>query len=343
MERSEKLKVIDEELLSFYQYCQNAGFSQSEMEVICAPLTTALRQNNMRRNLKLFALVGIFLVCVYTASEVHSVNTHFTALGRLLMIKMLPIWDWTTMFYETCLISNPMYKGYSLQKEDCLTCETLDRVERISEVSFNRLLDDYLVRDRPVIVVDAMTYWPVMNTHHFYFENITQTYLKNEKLMDTVPCVLISNIRPGSNDLLAFLKRLQSPTLDKWFVHWQNCDINAVKALRKFYQRPYFLSTSVAPAHFNWVLMSSDYNTKVYKQVELDSGLIILAQLRGSTDFKLTPNSPCNGTCPELSGSLHEGEMLVFTNFMWSFEYRPENQTDNVAILTETIWEDNAI
>ena len=33
------------------------------------------------------------------------------------------------------------------------------------------------------------------------------------------------------------------------------------------YQRPYFLSNSVSPAHFNWVLMSSDYNTSIYKKV----------------------------------------------------------------------------
>nr|CAD7572276.1 unnamed protein product [Timema californicum] len=43
--------------------------------------------------------------------------------------------------------------------------------------------------------------------------------------------------------------------------------------------------------------------------VELDSGLIMLAQLRGSTSFKLTPHNPCNSSCPELLGDLQEGEM----------------------------------
>lgn len=343
MERSEKLKVIDDELLSFYQYCEKAGFTTSEMEMICAPLTSALRQRNMKRSLKTMLLILGFIFGVYAAREGYMFGPHFSAVGRLIMIKLLPFWDWTSMFYNSCLISNPLYKGYSLQKEDCVSCESLEKIERIGEVTFYHLVDDYLSRDTPVIVVDAMTYWPVMNTDHFYFENITQAYLKNEKLMDTVPCVLISNIRPGSSDLLAFLKRIQSPRADKWFVHWQNCDINAVKALRKFYQRPYFLSSSVAPAHFNWVLMSSDYNAKLYKKVELDTGLIMLAQLRGSTSFKLTAHSPCNSTCSELSGDLQEGEMLVFTNFMWSFEYCPGRHMDNVAILTETIWEENAI
>lgn len=339
MEKGEKLKIIDEELLSFYQYCEKAGFSPAEMNMICTPLSSALRQNKIKKGLKVLTLITVFILCFYTVSEVDVINMHVSAVGRLIMIQLLPFWDWSSLFYETCLISNPLYKSYSLKKEDCLTCESLKNVERISEVSFHDLLDGYLSRDTPVIIVDAMNFWPVMNTDQFYFENITQAYLQNEKLMDTVPCVLISNIRTGSNDLLAFLKRIQSPSTDKWFVHWQNCDINAVKALRKFYQRPYFLSTSVAPAHFNWVLMSSDYKTNLYKQVELDSGLIMLAQLRGSISFKLTPHSPCNVTCSDLTGTLEEGEMLVFTNEIWAFEYLPGKHVDNVAIMTETIWD----
>lgn len=48
-----------------------------------------------------------------------------------------------------------------------------------------------------------------------------------------------------------------------------------------------------------------------FRQVELDSGLIMLAQLRGATTFKLTPHNPCNSSCPELLGDLHEGEMRM--------------------------------
>lgn len=136
-----------------------------------------------------------------------------------------------------------------------------------------------------------------------------QLYLENERLMETVPCALTSNLRTGSSDLAAFLRRVHSPEVGKWFVHWQNCDINAVKVLRKYYQRPYFLSSTVSPAHFNWVLMSSDYNSPSYKKVELDSGLIALAQLRGATQLRLTPINPCNSSCPELIADLHQGEM----------------------------------
>lgn len=47
-----------------------------------------------------------------------------------------------------------------------------------------------------------------------------QLYLQDEKLMDTVPCILTTNLRTGSSDLHAFLKRIHSPKVDKWFVHW---------------------------------------------------------------------------------------------------------------------------
>lgn len=139
--------------------------------------------------------------------------------------------------------------------------------------------------------------------------------------METVPCSFISNLRTGSSDLAAFLRRVDSPEVAKWFVHWQNCDINAVKALRKYYQRPYFLSSTVSPAHFNWVLMSSDYSSPSYKKVELDSGLIALAQLRGATQLRLTPINPCNSSCPELIADLHRGEMRMFYFYRFYLDY----------------------
>lgn len=33
---------------------------------------------------------------------------------------------------------------------------------------------------------------------------------------------------------------------------------------------------------------------------------------------------------------------VVFTNFMWTFEYFPGRNLDNVAILTETVWEEGS-
>jgi hypothetical protein len=47
----------------------------------------------------------------------------------------------------------------------------------------------------------------------------------------------------------------------------ENCDRKAAKALRNLYQRPYFMPDMVDFSDANWVLMSSDYRAKVYKEV----------------------------------------------------------------------------
>lgn len=53
------------------------------------------------------------------------------------------------------------------------TCEALENIDRISEVRYRNLVDNYLSRDAPAIITDAMNSWAVMNTNFFWFENIT--------------------------------------------------------------------------------------------------------------------------------------------------------------------------
>ncbi|XP_014247166.1 uncharacterized protein LOC106665339 isoform X2 [Cimex lectularius] len=335
----EKMNLIDAELVSFYEFCEQMGFTSKEMEVICSPLNDIMCKNNFKKLIKLIVILSVLFGFAYGSSQMTSITVHATALGRIALIKVLSLWDWRYLFYESCLLENPLYGEYTLTKDDCITCEALDSITVINRINYELLLDNYFNRDIPVIITDAMDKWPVMITDEFYFDNITQ----DEKLIDTVPCVLTTNLRMGSSDLVAFLKIISNPSVTKWFVHWQNCDIHAVKALRKFYQRPYFLSNTISPAHFNWVLMSSDYRSSNYKKVELDFGLIMLLQLRGLTSFRLTPHKPCNESCATLTGDLHQGEILVFKNYMWTFEYYPGIGLDNIAILSETVWDQNSV
>uniref|UniRef100_A0A8D8Q2J3 Uncharacterized protein n=1 Tax=Cacopsylla melanoneura TaxID=428564 RepID=A0A8D8Q2J3_9HEMI len=138
--------------------------------------------------------------------------------------------------------------------------------------------------------------------------------------------------------LHSFIRR---GVLDRWFMQWQNCKIKAVRKMRAVYKRLDFLDPSVSPEHFSWVLMSLNYTGRTYKQVELGYGLIIVHQLQGSLAFHLSPNKVCyeNQTCSSLSGTLFQGETLIFTNLLWNFEYIPWSvNTTSVTILTETFW-----
>jgi hypothetical protein len=49
-----------------------------------------------------------------------------------------------------------------------------------------------------------------------------------------------------------------------------NCDSAAMKAMRQFYERPYYLAPSVAPANYNWVIISSRYKTTLFKRVNTE-------------------------------------------------------------------------
>ena len=73
-------------------------------------------------------------------------------------------------------------------------CESLTRVDRVAGLTYDRLHDNYLSRDTPVIVVDAMDTWPVMNTDDFYFDNITQVSCKGAHVFKCEPCKLFNSI-----------------------------------------------------------------------------------------------------------------------------------------------------
>ena len=57
------------------------------------------------------------------------------------------------------------------------TCEALENIERLSDVRYRNLVDNYLNRDAPAIITDAMHSWHVMNTEFFWFDNITNVII----------------------------------------------------------------------------------------------------------------------------------------------------------------------
>lgn len=74
--------------MSFYQYCQQVGFSEAEMDMIVAPLVATLRKSLMKKLAKVLGVVLTILVLCYCAAQLGSVSMHFAALGRLFMIKV---------------------------------------------------------------------------------------------------------------------------------------------------------------------------------------------------------------------------------------------------------------
>jgi len=337
-QKKESMNLIDEELNEFLEYCKTMNFSTSEMECIFAPVENIIPTRLITKMIRFCLYASLFLGTAYGLTSSSFVTLHASAMGRIAMIKLIPYWDWQQLFYEPCIIHNPFYGQVNLSQEDCISCEAIDTIDFLQKINYDNLVEDYISQDLPAIIVDGMDNWP-LNPVNIDFENVTEIFLEKPELEYSSPCVITSNIKGGSGDFLNLLKRINNPNSKKWFMHWQNCDMQAVKALRKIFQKPYFLSNSVPPAHFSWVFLSSDYNSESFRKIDLDIGLVIVAQLKGEIHFKLSPQEPCNETCPKITGTLKSGEMLVFTTFLWHYEYHPGLEGENISILTETAWD----
>nr|XP_053634067.1 uncharacterized protein LOC128689707 [Cherax quadricarinatus] len=254
-----------------------------------------------------------------------------------LSLQLLPRWDWTRIYYSDCFIINPYYVSRSLTEDDCNVCESLDKVDRLTNVSSQVVSEDYLKNDIPFIVTDGMDDWPVMNTEQFWFDNITEMYL-SEELRTIYPCELTSNLRLRPDDLRSFLKKIHNPDIHRWYGHWENCNKKAAKALRQIYRRPYFIPHMVDLSDSNWVLISSDFRGKVYKEIDFQTELLWVAQVRGWSRIRLVPREPCDHFCPELLETITESQMIVVTNLLWKFEYIPGEHTDNLAVAVGGFW-----
>lgn len=206
---------------------------------------------------------------------------------------------------------------------------------RLSDTSYHEVFNHHLLRGAPVIVSDAYYDWSLSRSDL----NLTNLITDDDRLRVSVPCRILTNIRIGRQpmDLEEVVSRITNSNIPSWFVHFQNCDIRAVKSFRILAPRPYFLSPHIPPSHFNWLLLSKNYDTHRYKYLELDVGLIVMSQLKGKTMIQLKPKAPCEEDCFTQNFDLNEGETLVLGNSLWEFEYLP-GKGENVAMITETDW-----
>jgi hypothetical protein len=88
MNMNDKLKLMDEELLAFHEYCKTAGFTDDEMRQICEPLLSSFRRVQLRRALKVTLVIVALCVLFYGLWQIGPVALHFTAFGRIFLIKV---------------------------------------------------------------------------------------------------------------------------------------------------------------------------------------------------------------------------------------------------------------
>lgn len=193
------------------------------------------------------------------------------------------------------------------------------------------LIDQYLFRGLPVIISDSHKSWNPLK--------FTENLLNSEKLLASQPCELQSNLLLGKySNLEESLKLSRESDLNaSFFLHFQNCQLDAVKATRfVIAQRPDFFPPHLEPAESSWILISKNYKSN-FKRIYLN-GLILVMQLTGQLDFILIPKGNCVESCEEHVITLFSGESLVFTTDLWNLVYYPSDGDISVTVISETYW-----
>lgn len=327
MDRKLEVLSLDKELCSFYDYCRENNFSPEEMRIICAPLRNAVVKSKVCRLLKGLLLVLLLLGTFYYMFRTETFLWHASAVGRIGMIKVLPWWNWQVLFSEKCLLRGTV-PVVEEARFDCVLCEAIDEVPTERSLDPMTLNDLYLDVNVPVIIEDG-TFWS-----EAVKKNISEVLLRIEDISDSYPCEVSTNVQ--SRYLDASLSKILAKALRfrKWFLQFQNCEPEAVKAFRLVAPRPNFLPHDVSPIQYSWLLMSNDYNCQKFKSVALREKFAIVGQVEGSTRARLVPRKNCAGVCSVLEAELIPGQALVFGS-LWDLEYKPREGDMNVAVVLE--------
>lgn len=121
------MEVEFEEYFQFLEKLSN--FKERDIENILKPLKFHLWILWLKKFMKIFIIFASICLAIY---YVEILNWYFCAICRILMIKILPIWDWTTLGNAKCLIektSLPSSKDYNnnesknFNAKDCWACE----------------------------------------------------------------------------------------------------------------------------------------------------------------------------------------------------------------------------
>ncbi|KAH8292591.1 hypothetical protein KR018_009703 [Drosophila ironensis] len=330
---------MEEELRAFFDDCRKLEFSGEEMEAICQPLIWRIRLAKVKRwFLVLLPIFIVYLLWLYCDSFAWFVS----ALARLMLIQLLPLWDWTPYYNAKCLISRgdqrvqkqlPPLGRHETLWENCALCESLEGIPTASNVSYSLLESHYLERGLPVIITDVGLEQNILDL----LELIEQ---KAPEWLASEPCDISSNL------LLRKLFNLEA-ALDKihssnsWHFQIRNCQRKAVKSSRLFLERPYYYPLHLAPYYSNWLLAVSQQRrsqAKIYVR-----GLILIQQLSGHFEVELHPKEPCHrGTCPSLRIRLNAGEGLIFSTDIWSLSYgleKPNPKESSLASIFEIDWQ----
>ncbi|XP_006818090.1 uncharacterized protein LOC102804888 [Saccoglossus kowalevskii] len=347
-----KLQLIEDDMVDLYEFCVKAGFSVDDIGACYSPIFGVIREANIAKLIAYGKVAAVSLVVGIILCYCSWSYQLICSFIRITFLKTLPYWDWRYLYADKCLVYNPYQNSKSLNESDCKTCEEFMTPIKINDVT-EAEMTKYLHTNTPVIVTDAVKDWEAYRQFNSKF--IAKLFIRNPVLSTSYLCKVVS-MDPDNPFLLHVLRGMAANK--HWNIYWQNCAQSAVKILRQYYTRPYFMPPMVEFGSSNWLVLTSGYNVEdvtafesQYNRItfynimgfqssdEMAHTMTWFAQLKGNYLITLIPNAVCTDICHKVHIILNPGEMLVFSNDMWILEYKVSGSADAVALAANGNWD----
>ncbi|XP_022257458.1 uncharacterized protein LOC106472425 isoform X2 [Limulus polyphemus] len=212
------LQEINQEIQAAYEFCLKSGYSNEEIRKAAKPILEPLRREKFKKRIVSLIKIAFVLTVIYTLLSVDPVYRRLCMYGRLFLFQLLPFWDWTKIYYSSCLVDNPLFSINRITESDCQVCKDVLEIKRFNQTSQDEMTEHFLKNNIPLIVMEATNNWPIME-ESFSIANLSEGYLDDSRLNSLGGCVFETNLRFRAPQ--TFLHNLKTyPEMDQWYVHW---------------------------------------------------------------------------------------------------------------------------
>lgn len=325
------IEQMNRDFEAFYEFCKENHLTDDDVRKLCQPFLNTIRKTKFIRYIKICIVTTLLLLILYTICSTETVSWHLSAIGRIVMIKILPFYDWTQLRSESCLIKRSQSDTFQTNTFSCVLCESIQEIAKLQEFDREDIYENYIKLHVPVKLTHFELPWKIKTMP---VSNLTEFLTINKILSTSYPCKLSTNLFTNYDQ--QFIKILnRASNAERYFIHFQNCMWEAVKHFRIFTPRPAILHRKIAPIQYSWLLLNRNYKVDKFKQIDLQENIAVVVQTLGRTRFRLVPQRKCENECFVLEEVLQEGEVLILTS-LWDLEYKPMDQGENIAVILET-------
>ena len=128
---------MEAEFEEFFRFIEKSSINKDEeIENVLKPLKFHFWMLRLKKFFKIFLVVATICLSIY---YIDIVNWYFCAIGRILLIKILPLWNWKHLGNSKCLIEKEMLQSKQLLKENNFNIKKCWFCEHFGERNFNKL------------------------------------------------------------------------------------------------------------------------------------------------------------------------------------------------------------